>query len=553
MNYLRTMIRRMDSIANHYSIRRPLEKIAGRKRKSMEGVAHRDTLVPLKDHCAKDGPTAKRQRTGDASSLSRKASTSCLVAKGKGLPLKSQDKGSLLKKTQRERERSRSSRRSALIRRSFVSGPTMNEPGVATNISEKPGFLRSGTGRIRSMLGGTSKATSAAGMAARGTTTPSPTKIKAKVMATTYALPLTLTKIPAAMDDKVSGAEPKGRKTPGPASRPKSIVSKASSSSTAAQPISQPTSSVSRKLTVPPTTSEIPSASAAGFGLVRRSTSNSHQRGKLDKADPPPPTETLAVESPIVAPCTQALTPPAAPGASNTPAKPVAGSAKKSTQSTPRSQRTSRLYTPTASSLARMAVTNAKYRTGKVLTPGGARKFCLDIVQENAGDVSPTKTTTGFRSVAPASTVPTHIQPPIISKTPHKPLPHILANNSAAETDDVSPIPAPPAHLSKTNTLIPRKARSPLRQSNRPHISRSKIIAKVEEQRAAAAPGTSNHSGKMPRKSVAVGAGAVAKAAAMGETPQEHKSAQVQVAFERRVRLSEAAIRRSRTGQMPIV
>ena len=534
------MICRMDSIANHYSVRRPLEKIAGKKRKSMEGVSHHDTLVPLNDHSAKDGPIAKRQKTGEVSSLRRKASTSSLVAKGKGVPPRSEDRGALLKKAQggREGERRRSSRGSRGVRRPSASGPTTSKLRAATNTntntSGKLGLLKSGAAKIRSMLGSTSKATSAAGGVA-GTTRPA-TKLKAKVTATTCALPPTLTEVPIAMGDKAtSGAEPKGSKAPGLTSRLKFAVPKASSSTTAAQPISQATDSAPRKLAVPPTTPQVNPGQSCGT------------HAKADTL----PTETLTVES--MQPCTQVLTLHAASDSSNTSTKPVVGSAKKAVRSTPLSQRTSRLYTPTASSLARMAATNAKYRTGKVLSPSGASNFCLDIAQENVGGLSPTKTASGFKSLTPAPSVTTHNPPPIVSKTPHKSQPHIPANSSIAEADGVSPIPAPPAHLSKTNTLTPRKARSPFGQSNRPHISRSKIIAKVEEQRAAAASGTSNHSGRMPRKSVAVGAGVVAKATAMGETPQVHKSARVQVAFERRVRLSEAAIRRSRTGQMPIV
>ena len=545
------MICRMDSIANHYSVRHPLETIAGKKRKSMEGVSHHDTLVPLNDHSAKDGPTAKRQKTGEASSLSRKASTSSLVAKGKGLPPRSEDRGALLKKAQgdRERERKRSSRGSRGVRRPSASGPTTSKLRAATNTSGKLGLLKSGAAKIRSMLGSTSKSVSEAGGVA-GTTTPA-TKLKEKVTATTCALPPALTEVPIAMDDKAtSGAEPKGRKAPGLTSRLKFAVPKASSSSTAAQPTSQATVSAPRKLAVPPTTPQISSASAVGLGVVKHPTSSGQSCGTHDKADTLP-TETLTVES--IQPCTQVLAPRAASDSSNTSTKPVVGGAKKAVRSTPLSQRTSRLYTPTASSLARMAATNAKHRTGKVLSPGGASNFCLDIAQENVGGLSPTKTAGGFKSLTPAPSVTTHNPPPIVSKTPHKSQPHILANSSTAEADGVSPIPAPPAHLSKTNTLTPRKTRSPFGQSNRPHISRSKIIAKVEEQRAAAASGTSNHSGKMPRKSVGVGAGVVAKATAMGETPQVHKSARVQVAFERRVRLSEAAIRRSRIGQMPIV
>jgi hypothetical protein len=541
---------RMDSIANHYSVRHPLEKMAGKKRKSMEGASVHDTFVPLKEHSAKDGPTAKRQKTGDVPSLGRKASASCFVAKGKELPSKSQDKGTLLKKSQRDRERRRSSRVGG-IRRPLVSGPSMGRTGVAASTSGKLGLLKSGAAKIRSMLGSASIATPAAAAGA----TPRAPLAKTEAKETATCAPPTSTEGPAAMKDRITTyVEHKERKTPAP-TRPNTTVSKASSSSTAVKSIAQPTSSVSRKLAVPPTTSQIPSASATGLGVDKRTTSNSQQRGTFGKAD----TETLKVKNPIVAPGTHVMIPPAASDARNAPVNAVGGSAKKTVRLTPHSQRTSRLYTPTASSLARMAATNAKYHTSRVLSPGGASGFGLEIAEEKVDLLSPTKTTSDFKSVTRASTTPAHGLLHIVSKTPYNPLSLTpVENGTAVEADGVSPIPSPPAQLSKTNTLIPRKARSPFSQANRPHISRSKVIAKVEEQRAAAATaaGTSDSlgtPGKMLRKNVAVGAGTVAKATAMGETPQEHKSARVQEAFERRVRLSEAATRRSRIGQMPIV
>jgi len=534
-SYLLIIIYRMDSIASHYSLRRPLERVAGKKRKSMEGASHHDTLVPLKDDSAKDGPTTKRQKTGDAPPLRRKASTSSLAAKGNAPPPKSQGRGAPSKKIQRDRDRRRSSRGIGVgsVRGPFVSGRAMSKPGVAANASGKLGLLRSGAARIRSMLGSTSTATPA--RATSVATTPAPTRTKAKD---------TSTEVPAAMKDKITPAELKGRKTPGPASRTNTGVSKASSSTSAAQSTAQPTSSASRRPAILPTTSQAPSASAAGMGVIKHSASNTKQRDRPDKAETSSSTEPLTVKSPTAAPCTQVLTLPAS-------AEVVVSSPKKTIRTTPHSHRTSRLYAPTASSLARMAATNAKYRTGGVST------FGLDIVLENTNSLSPTKTTDGFKSPTPVSTIPTHTLSPIVPKTAHEPLSRTPANTSpAVEADGVSPIPAPPVHLSKTNTLIPRKTRSPLSQANRPHISRSKVIAKVEEQRIAAAAGASNPPGtpgNMLRKSVAVGAGAAAKASAMGETLQEHKSARVQEAFERRVRLSEAAIRRCRIGHMPIV
>ena len=537
----------MDSIANHYSVRHPLEKMAGKKRKSMEGASHHDALVPLKEHSAKDGRTAKRQKTGDASSLSRKASTT-FVTKGKELPAKSQDKGALLKKSLRDRERRRSSRGLGVAgtRRPFVSGPSVGKPRVAANTSGKPGLLKSGAAKIRGMLGSASTATAAA---AAGATTPAPlAKIEAKETTTTCAP--TSAEAPASMKDELTPcAEPKERKTPGPTSRSTTGVLKPSSSSTTTKSIAQPMGSV-------PTTSQTPSRSAAGLRVVKRSAGNSQQRDPFDKADTPTLNETVTVKSPIIAPGKQVLMPPAASDASKTPVNAVVGSAKKTVRLTPHSQRTSRLYTPTASSLARMATTNAKYRTSGVLSPG---RFGLDIVQERVDVLSPTKSTAEFKSLTRAPTTPTHVLSPVTSKASYKPLSLTSANNNTAvEVDGISPVPSPPAQLSKTNTLIPRKAHSPLSQANRPHISRSKVIAKVEEQRAAAtaAAGTSNSfgtPGKMLKKSVAVGAGTMAKAAAMGETPQVHRSARVQEAFERRVKLSEAAIRRSRIGQMPVV
>lgn len=545
------IIHRMDSIANHYSVRHPSEKMAGKKRKSMEGASHHDTLVPLKAHSAKDGPTTKRQKTGDAPSLRRTAST----LKGKELPPKSHEKGSQLKKTQRERERRRSSRVGG-TRRPFVASPFVGKPVVAASTSGKLGLFKSGAAKIRGMLGG---ASAVPPTTAAGTAKPALAKTKAKEMVTTCAPP-TSTEVPATMKDRISSsAEPKERKTPGPTPQPDTAVSKASSLSIAAKRIAQPTSSVPRKLAMHLTTSQIPSDSAGGSGMVKRSASNSQQRGTFDKADTPTQTEVLTVDRPIVAPGTQASMPSASSDASDATVNAAVSTPKKTVRLTPRSQRASRLYTPTASSLARMAVTNAKYRTSRVLSPGGASKFSLDIVQEKVDVPSPTKTTAEFNSVTRASTTPTHVLSRIASKTPYTPLSLTPANNSTAvEADGVSPIPSPPAQLSKTNTLIPRKARSPFSQANRPHISRSKVIAKVEEQRAAAATaagtsGSPGTPGKMLRKNVAAGAGTVAKAAAMGETPQEHKGVRVQEAFDRRVRLNEAAIRRSRIGQMPIV
>jgi hypothetical protein len=526
----------MDSIANHYSVRHPLEKMAGKKRKAMEGTSHHHTLAPLKERSAKDGPTAKRQKTGGAPSLSRKASTS-LVAKSKELPPKSQEKGPLPRKTQRDRERRRTSRGFGAggTRRPFVAGPSVGTPGVAANTRGRLGLLKSGAAKIRGMLGSTSTVSPAAGA---GATEPA----------------LAETEVPATMKDK-----PTESKTPGPVSQPNIAVSKSSSSSTVVKSIAQPTNSVPRKLAVHHTTSQIPSVSAGGLRVVKPSASNSQQRGTFDKTDTPTPTETLTDKSPIVAPGAPVLMPPASSNASNITVNAVIGSPKKTVRLTPHSQRTSRLYTPTASSLARIAATNINYRTSRVLTPGGASKFGLEIVREKRDVLSPTKTTTELKSLTRASTIPTHVLLPTASKVPHTPLSLTPATISAAvEADGISPIPSPPTQLSKTNTLISRKGRSPLSQANRPHISRSKVIAKVEEQRAAAAtaagtPDSLDTPGRVLRKSVAVGAGTVAKAAAMGETPQEHRSARVQGAFERRVRLSEAAIRRSRIGQMPIV
>ena len=537
------IIYRMDSIANHYSVRHPQENITSKKRKSMEGASHRDTLGPLKGHSAKDGPTAKRQKTGDGPSLSRKGTTS-LVAKGKELLPKSQDKGALLKKSQRDRERRRSSRgfRVGGVRRPFVSGPSMGKPGVAANTSRKLGLLQSGAEKIRSMLGSASTVTPAVAVGATALAT---AKTEAKETAT-----------PTSM---APFAESKEGKTPGPTPQPNTTVPKASSSSSAAKSIAQRTCSVPRKLAIHPTTSQIPSASGTALGVVKHSESNSQQRGAFDKANTLTPTETLTVKGPIVAPGTRVLIPPVAPDASKTTVNTVVTSAKKTVRLTPHSQRTSRLYTPTASSLARMAATNANYRMNRILSPGGASRPGIDIVQKRVDVLSPTKTTAEFKSLTRALTTPTHTLSPIASKTPYMPLSLTPANNgTAVEADGISPMPSPPAQLSKTNTLTPRKARSPLRQANRPHISRSKVIAKVEEQRAAAATAarTSNSPGtpgKLLRKNATVGAGTVAKASAMGETPQEHKGALVLEAFERRVRLSEAAIRRSRIGQMPIV
>src|SRR5258706_10582456 len=147
----------MDSIANHYSVRHPQEKLTSKKRKSMEGASHHDTLGPLKGHSAKDGPTAKRQKTGDG----RRKGTTSLVAKGKEILPKLQDKGALLKKSQRDRERRRSSRgfRVGGVRRPFVSGPSMGKPGVAANTSRRLGLLQSGAEKIRSMLGSASTVT----------------------------------------------------------------------------------------------------------------------------------------------------------------------------------------------------------------------------------------------------------------------------------------------------------------------------------------------------------------------------------------------------------
>lgn len=543
------IIYRMDSIANHYSVRHPQEKMTGKKRKSMEGPSHHDTLGPLKEHSAKDGPTAKRQKTGDVPSLSRKGSTS-LVAKGKELLPKSQDKGALLKKNQRDRERRRSSRalRAGGVRRSFVSGPSMSKPGVATNTSRKLGLLKSGAEKIRSMLG-TSTVTPAAAV---GATALAPAKTEAKETVTTSGPPTSTEVLPTIKDRTTRSAAPKERKTPGPTSR----STKASSSSSATKSIAQPTYSVSRKLA---TTSRIPSASPAGLGMIKRSKSNPQQRGAFDKADTSTPTETLTVKSPMVALGTQVFMPPATPGASNTTMNTVVGGTKKTVRLTPRSQRASRLYSPTASSLARMVATNTNYRVNRLLSPGEASRFHLDVVQEKVDVLSPTKTTAEFKSLPQASMIPTHSLAPIALRTPYKPLSLTPTNDgTAVDADGISPMPSPPARLSKTNTLIPRKGRSPLSQANRPHISRSKVIARVEEQRAAAATaagtsGSPGTPGRILKKSAAVGAGTVAKAAAMGETPQEHKSARVQEAFERRVRLSEAAIRRSRVGQMPIV
>ena len=539
------IIYRMDSIANHYSVRHPQEKISGKKRKSMEGTSHHDTLGPLKEHSAKDGPTAKRQKTGDGSSLSRKGTTS-LVAKGKELLPKPQDEGALLKKNQRDRERRRSSRgvRVGNVRRPFVSGPSMGKPKVAANTSRRFGLLQSGAEKIRSMLGSSSTVTSAAAIGATALA-----KAKAKETATICAPPTSIAPF----------AEPKGRKTPVPTSRPNTTVPKESSSSLAVKSIAQRTCSVPRKLVIHPTTSQIPSASAAALGVVKHSKSNTQHLGAFDSANTPTPTETLTVKGPIVAPGAQVLMPPAAPDARNTTVNTVVGSARKTVRLTPHSQRTSRLYTPTASSLARMAATKANYRMNRNLPPGEASRPGLDIVQKKVDVLSPTKTTAELKSLTRAPTTPTLTLSPIASQTPNRPLLLTPANNGiAVEADGISPMPSPPAQLSKTNTLTPRKARSPLSQANRPHISRSKVIAKVEEQRAAAATaaGTSNSPGtpgKLLRKSATVGAGTAAKAFAMGETPQEHKSALVQEAFERRVRLSEAAIRRSRIGQMPIV
>ena len=533
---------RMDSIANHYSVRHPQEKVTGKKRKSMEGASHHDTLGSLKEHSVKDGPAAKRQKTGDVPSLGRKGTTS-LVAKGKELLPKSQDKGALLKKSQRDRERRRSSR--AFRAGGMRSGPSTGKPGVAANANRKLGLLKSGAEKIRSMLG-------SASTAAVGATALVPAKTEAKETATTCGPP-TSTEVLTTIKGRITrSAVPKERKTPGPTSQP----TKASSSSSTIKSIAQPTCSVSRKLA---TTSRIPSASPAGLGMIKRSKSNPQQRGALDKANTPTPTETLTVKSPTVTLGTQVLMPPVTPGASNTTMNTVVGSAKKTVRLTPRSQRASRLYTPTASSLARMVATNTNYRVNRILSPGEASRFHLDIVREKVDVLSPSKTTAEFKSLPQAPTTPTHSLAPITSKGPYKPLSLTLANDgTAVEADGVSPMPSPPAQLSKTKTLIPRKGRSPLSQANRPHISRSKVIAKVEEQRAAAATaaGTSDSSGtpgKMLKKSAAVGASTVAKATAMGETPLEHKSARVQEAFERRVRLSEAAIRRSRAGQMPIV
>lgn len=536
------VIYRMDSIANHYSVRHPEEKITGKKRKSMEGASHHDTLGPLKEHSAKDGPMAKRQKTGDGPLLSRKGTTS-LVAKGKEPLPKPQDKGALLKKSQRDRERRRSSRgfRVGSVRRPFVSGPSMGKPRVAANTSRKLGLLQSGAEKIRSMLGSASIVTPAEAV---GATALAPAKTEARETATTCAPPTSIAPF----------AEPKERKTPGPTSQPNTTVPKERSSSSAAKSIAQRACSVPRKLATHTTISQIPSASA--LGVVKHSKSNSQRRGAFDKANTPTPTDTLTVKSPIVAPGAQVLMPP---DASNTTMNTVVGSARKTVRLTPHSQRTSRLYTPTASSLARMATTNANYRMNRILPPGGASRPGLDVVQKKVDVLSPTKTTAEFKSLTRAPTTPTHTLSPIASETPYRPPSLTPINNSTAvEADGISPMPSPPAHLSKTNTLTPRKARSPLSQANRPHISRSKIIAKVEEQRAAAAiaAGTSNSPGtpgKLLRKSTTVSAGTVAKASAMGETPQEHKSALVQEAFERRVRLSEAAIRRSRIGQMPIV
>ena len=540
---------RMDSIANHYSVRHPQEKVTGKKRKSMEGASHHDTRGPLKEHGAKDGPTAKRQKTGDVPSLSRKGTTS-LVAKGKEPLPKSQDKGAQLKKSQRDRERRRSSRafRAGGIRRPFVSGPSTGKPGVAANANRKLGLLKSGAEKIRNMLGSTSTVTRTAAV---GATALVPAKTEAEETVTTCGPP-TSTGVLATTKDRITrSAVPKERKTPGPTSQ----STKASSSSSATKSIAQPTFSVPRKLA---TTSRIPSASPAGLGMIKRSKSNPQQRGAFNKANTPTP-ETLTVKSPIVALGTQVLMPPATPGTSNTTVNTVVGSAKKTVRLTPHSQRASRLYTPTASSLARMVATNTNYRVNKILSPGEASRFRLDIVQEKVDVLSPTKTTAEFNGLPQASTTLAHSLSPFASKTPYKPLSPTPANvGTAVEADGISPMPSPPAQLSKTKTLIPRKGRSPLSQANRPHISRSKVIARVEEQRAAAATaaGTSDSPGtpgKMLKRSAAVGAGTVAKAAAMGETPQEHKSARVQEAFERRVRLSEAAIRRSRVGQMPIV
>jgi len=549
------IIHRMDSIANHYSVRHPLEKMAGKKRKSMEGPSHHHTLVPLKEYSAKDGPTAKRQKTGDAPSLRRTASTS-LVTKGKELPPKSQEKGSLLKKSQRDRECRRSSRRlgGGVTRRPLVAGPSVGKPGVASSTSGKLGLLKSGAAKIRGILGSTSTVTRAA---VAGATKRALAETGAKEMVTASAPP-TSTEVPATMKDRItSSAKPNESRTPGPTSRLNTAVPKASSASIAAKSLTQPTSSVSRKLAVHLTTSHVPSVSTGGLGVVKHSASNTQQPGTFDNAYTPTPAESLTVKSPVVAPGTPVLIPPASSDSSNTTVNAVVGSPKKSIRLTPHSQRTSRLYTPTASSLARMAATNAKYRTSRALFPGGASKFGFHTVQDGA--LSPTKTTAELKGLTPAPTTPTHVLSPIASKTPYAPLSLTPAEHrTAVEADGISPIPSPPAQLSRTNTLLPRKARSPLSQANRPHISRSKVIAKVEEQRAAAATaaGTSDSPGtpgKMLRKNVAVGAGTVAKAAAMGETPQEHKGARVQEAFERRVRLSEAAIRRSRIGQMPIV